>query len=237
MTGAVNSLHDSFMPSGGFVTLSNMFLQIVWGGQGTGTSYLFAYMILAVFVTGLMVGRTPEFLGRKIEKREVVLASFLILLVHPIAILIPGAIALAFPDQLAGISNPGFHGLSQVLYEYTSAAANNGSGFQGLGNSQPSPLAIANGTATTTTALWWNLSTCFSLLAGRFIPITALLFLADSMSRKQPVPMTTGTLRTDTVLFTGVTAGTILILGALTFFPILALGPIAEAFQIAKGIG
>ena len=237
MTGAVNSLHDSFMPNGGFVMLSNMFLQIIWGGQGTGTAYLFAYLILAVFVTGLMVGRTPEFLGRKIEKREVVLASFLILLVHPIAILIPGAIALAFPDQLAGISNPGFHGLSQVLYEYTSAAANNGSGFQGLGNSQPSPLAIANGTATTTTALWWNLSTCFSLLAGRFIPITALLLLADSMSRKQPVPMTTGTLRTDTVLFTGVTAGTILILGALTFFPILALGPIAEAFQIAKGIG
>lgn len=237
MTGAVNSLHDSFMPSGGFVTLSNMFLQIIWGGQGTGTAYLFAYLILAVFVTGLMVGRTPEFLGRKIEKQEVVLASFLLLLVHPIAVLIPGAITLAFPDQLAGISNPGFHGLSQVLYEYASAAANNGSGFEGLGDSQPSPLAIANGTATTATALWWNLSTCFSLLAGRFVPITALLLLADSMSRKQPVPMTTGTLRTDTGLFAGVTAGTILILGALTFFPILALGPIAEAFQIAKGIG
>ena len=237
MTGAVNSLHDSFMPSGGFVTLSDMFLQIIWGGQGTGTAYLFAYLILAVFVTGLMVGRTPEFLGRKIEKQEVVLASFLLLLVHPIAVLIPGAITLAFPDQLAGISNPGFHGLSQVLYEYASAAANNGSGFEGLGDSQPSPLAIANGTATTATALWWNLSTCFSLLAGRFVPITALLLLADSMSRKQPVPMTTGTLRTDTGLFAGVTAGTILILGALTFFPILALGPIAEAFQIAKGIG
>lgn len=237
MTGAVNSLHDSFMPSGGFVTLSNMFLQIIWGGQGTGTAYLFAYLILAVFVTGLMVGRTPEFLGRKIEKQEVVLASFLLLLVHPIAVLIPGAITLAFPDQLAGISNPGFHGLSQVLYEYASAAANNGSGFEGLGDSQPSPLAIANGTATTATALWWNLSTCFSLLAGRFVPITALLLLADSMSRKQPVPMTTGTLRTDTGLFAGVTAGTILILGALTFFPILALGPIAEAFQIARGIG
>lgn len=232
MCGAINSLHDSFMPNGGFVTLSNMFLQIVFGGQGTGTAYLFAYLILAVFVTGLMVGRTPEFLGRKIEKREVVLASFLILLVHPIAILIPGAIALGFPD-LQGISNPGFHGLSQVVYEYTSAAANNGSGFEGLADSQPSPIAIATGATTSATALWWNLSACFSLLAGRYIPITALLFLADSMSRKQPIPMTVGTLRTDTGLFTGVTAGVILILGALTFFPVLALGPIAEAFQIA----
>ncbi len=237
MCGAVNSFHDSFMPNGGFSTLSNMFLQIVFGGQGTGTAYLFAYLVLAVFVTGLMVGRTPEFLGRKIEKQEVVLASFLILLVHPIAILIPGAIALAFPEQLAGISNPGFHGLSQVIYEYASAAANNGSGFEGLGDSQPSPLAIAAGATPTLTALWWNLSTCFSLLAGRYVPIMALLLLADSMSRKQPVPMTTGTLRTDTGLFTGVTAGVILILGALTFFPVLALGPIAEAFQIARGVG
>lgn len=236
MCGAVNSLHDSFMPNGGFSTLSNMFLQIVFGGQGTGTAYLFAYLILAVFVTGLMVGRTPEFLGRKIEKREVVLASFLILLVHPIAILIPGAIALTFPD-LQGISNPGFHGLSQVIYEYASAAANNGSGFEGLGDSQPSPIAIAGGAETTITGLWWNLSTCFSLLAGRYIPIIALLLLADNMSRKQAVPMTAGTLRTNTGLFTGVTAGVILILGALTFFPILALGPIAEAFQIANGIG
>ncbi|NJO79606.1 MAG: potassium-transporting ATPase subunit A [Cyanobacteria bacterium RM1_2_2] len=221
MCGAVNSLHDSFMPTGGFVTLSNMFLQIVFGGQGTGTAYLFAYLILAVFVTGLMVGRTPEFLGRKIEKREVVLASFLILLVHPIAILIPSAMTLAFPEQLAGISNPGFHGLSQVIYEYASAAANNGSGFEGLGDA----------------TLWWNLSTSFSLLAGRYIPIVSLLLLADSMSRKQPVPATAGTLRTDTGLFTGVTAGVILILGALTFFPVLALGPVAEAFQILKGIG
>ncbi|MEH1850964.1 MAG: potassium-transporting ATPase subunit KdpA [Nostoc sp.] len=237
MCGAVNSFHDSFMPAGGFIFLSNMFLQIMWGGQGTGTAYLFAYSILAVFVTGLMVGRTPEFLGRKIEKREVVLASFLILLVHPIAILIPGGIALAFPDQLAGISNPGFHGFSQVIYEYASAAANNGSGFEGLGDSQPSPLAIATGTKTTVTALWWNLSTCFSLLAGRYVPIIGLLLLADSMSRKQAVPYTTGTLRTDTGLFTGVTAGVILILGALTFFPVLALGPIGEAFFIGKGIG
>ncbi|WP_310488587.1 potassium-transporting ATPase subunit KdpA [Chamaesiphon sp. VAR_69_metabat_338] len=224
MTGAVNSMHDSFMPAGGFVLLSNLFLQIVWGGQGTGTAYLFSYLILAVFVTGLMVGRTPEFLGRKIEKQEVVLTSFLLLLVHPIFVLLPGSIALAFPEQLAGISNPGFHGLAQVLYEYASATANNGSGFEGLADSQPAP-----------TALWWNLSTSLSLLGGRYIPIVSLLLLADGMSRKQPVPFTTGTLRTDTVLFTSVTAGVIVIMGALTFFPVLALGPIAEAFQLAKG--
>lgn len=223
MTGAVNGMLDSLMPAGGFSTLFNLFLQIIWGGQGTGTAYLFVYLILAVFLTGLMVGRTPEFLGRKIEKQEIVLAS-VILLIHPIAVLIPSAIALAFPEQLAGISNPGFHGISQVVYEYASAAANNGSGFEGLADSQPSP-----------TALWWNLSTCFSLLLGRFVPIIALLLLADNMLRKQPVPMTSGTLRTDTGLFTGVTAGVILILGALTFFPVLALGPIAEAFKLAGG--
>ncbi|WP_017716317.1 potassium-transporting ATPase subunit KdpA [Kamptonema formosum] len=217
MCGAVNGMHDSLMPAGGFVTLFNMFLQIVWGGQGTGTAYLFVFLILTVFLTGLMVGRTPEFLGRKIEKREIVLAS-VILLVHPIAILIPAALTLAFPDSLAGTTNPGFHGLSQVVYEYTSAAANNGSGFEGLADGTP----------------WWNLTTCFSLLLGRYIPIIALLLLADSMANKQPAPETAGTLRTDTRLFTSVTAGAILILGALTFFPVLALGPMAEAFKIAS---
>jgi potassium-transporting ATPase potassium-binding subunit len=217
MCGAVNGMLDSFMPTGGFVTLFNMFLQTIWGGQGTGTAYLFVFLILTVFLTGLMVGRTPEFFGRKIEKNEIVLAS-VILLVHPFAILIPSAITLSFPDTLAGISNPGFHGLTQVVYEYTSAAANNGSGFSGLGNS----------------SLWWNLTTVVSLLAGRYIPIIALLLLADSLTNKQPVPETTGTLRTDSVLFTSVTAGVILILGALTFFPVLALGPIAEWFTLTK---
>ncbi|AFY99772.1 potassium-transporting ATPase subunit KdpA [Calothrix sp. PCC 6303] len=218
MCGAVNGMHDSLMPLGGFVTLFNLFLQIIWGGQGTGTAYLFIYFILAVFLTGLMVGRTPEFLGRKIEKKEIVLAS-VVLLVHPFAILIPWAIVFAFPDTLGGISNPGFHGVSQVVYEYASAAANNGSGFEGLGDA----------------TLWWNLSTSVTILAGRYIPIIALLLLADSMSRKQPVAMTSGTLRTDTGLFTGVTGGVILILGALTFFPVLVLGPIAEGFLMGRG--
>jgi potassium-transporting ATPase potassium-binding subunit len=218
MCGAVNGMHDSLMPPGGFSTLFNMFIQIVWGGQGTGTAYLFIYLILTVFLTGLMVGRTPEFLGRKIEKREIILVS-VILLVHPIIILIPSAITIAFPETLSGITNPLYHGVSQVVYEYNSAAANNGSGFEGL----------ADGT------LWWNLSASVSLLAGRYLPIIALLLLADSMYRKQPVPETTGTLRTDTTLFTGITAVVILILGALTFFPVLALGPIAEAFLINAG--
>lgn len=217
MCGAVNGMHDSLMPTGSFVTLSDLFLQVVWGGQGTGTAYLFVFLILTVFLTGLMVGRTPEFLSRKIEKQEIVLAS-VILLIHPIAVLLPGAFSLAFPETLAGISNPGFHGISQVMYEYASAAANNGSGFEGLRDN----------------TLWWNLSASVSMLLGRYVPIGALLLLAESMTHKQPVPETTGTLYTDTFLFTGVTAGTILILGALTFLPVLALGPVAEGFAIAR---
>jgi K+-transporting ATPase ATPase A chain len=216
MCGAVNGMHDSLMPAAGFVTLFNQFLQIVWGGQGTGTAYLFTYLILTVFLTGLMVGRTPELWGRKIEKREIVFAS-VVILVHPFAVLIPGAITLAYPDQLAGISNPGFHGLSQVMYEFTSAAANNGSGLEGL---------LDN-------TLWWNLSTSLIMLVGRYLPIVALLLLADGMSSKQTVPETPGTLRTDTSLFTAVTGGTILILSALTFLPLLALGPLAEAVQLS----
>ena len=136
----------------------------------------------------------------------------------------PSAIALAFPEQLAGISNPGFHGLTQLVYEYASATANNGSGFEGLADSQPAA-----------TGLWWNLSTAVSMLGGRYIPIISLLMLAEGMSQKQSVPFTDGTLRTDTVLFTGVTTGVILIMGALSFLPILALGPIAEAFQLMRG--
>ncbi|MBD2606379.1 potassium-transporting ATPase subunit A [Scytonema hofmannii FACHB-248] len=221
MCGAVNGMHDSLMPGGGFSTLFNLFLQIIWGGQGTGTAYLFIYLILTVFLTGLMVGRTPEFFGRKIEKREIVLAS-VVLLVHPIVVLIPTAIALTSPNTLSGITNPSFHGISQVVYEYASAAANNGSGLEGLADTQPAR-----------TALWWNLSSCVSILVGRYVPIIAILLLADSMGHKPTVAETPGTLRTDSLLFTIVTAGVILILGVLTFFPVLALGPIAEGFKLA----
>ncbi|MBD2560419.1 MULTISPECIES: potassium-transporting ATPase subunit KdpA [Nostoc] len=218
MSGAVNGMHDSLMPQGIFSTLFNLFIQVIWGGQGTGTAYLFIYLILTVFLTGLMAGRTPEFLGRKIEKREIVLAS-VVLLIHPILVLIPSAIALAYPISLSGISNSGYHGISQVVYEYASAAANNGSGLEGLRDN----------------TLWWNLSTIVSLIGGRYIPIIAILLLADGMSRKQPVPETPATLRTDSLVFIGITAGVTLVLGVLTFFPVLALGPIAEGLKLASG--
>ncbi|MFY8149589.1 MAG: potassium-transporting ATPase subunit KdpA [Prochlorococcaceae cyanobacterium] len=216
MTGAVNASMDSLMPLGGMVPLFNLFLQVVFGGQGTGVAYLLLFLILSVFLTGLMVGRTPELFGRKVEKAEIVWSS-VILLVHPLFVLVPAAITIAFP-ALQGISNPGSHGISQVVYEYASAAANNGSGFEGLGDG----------------TLWWNLSCVISLLGGRYLPIVALLFLAAGFARKQPVPPGPGALATDTTLFTVVTAVVILILGALSFFPVLALGPIAEAFSLPR---
>ena len=218
MAGAVNGMHDSLMPQGIFSILFNLFIQVIWGGQGTGTAYLFIYLILTVFLTGLMAGRTPEFLGRKIEKPEIVLAS-VVLLIHPIIVLIPSAIALAYPISLSGISNTGYHGISQVVYEYASAAANNGSGLEGLRDN----------------TLWWNLSTLVSLIGGRYIPMIAILLLADGMSRKQQVQETPATLRTDSLVFTGITAGVTLVLGVLTFFPVLALGPIAEGLKLASG--
>jgi len=217
MTGAVNGSIDAAMPLTILTALFNLFLQVVVGGQGTGIAYLLVYVLLAVFLTGLMVGRTPEFLGRKVEKAQVVWAS-LILLIHPLFVLIPAALTLASGASLAGISNPGSHGISQVVYEYASAAANNGSGLEGLGDGTP----------------WWNLTTSLSLLGGRFLPIAALLALADGFRRKPAIEPSPGTLRTDTGLFTGVTAVVLVILGALTFFPVLALGPIAEALTLAS---
>ena len=217
MTGAVNGALDAAMPLTLLTALFNLFLQVVFGGQGTGIAYLLVFVLLAVFLTGLMVGRTPEFLGRKVEKAQVVWAS-LILLIHPIFVLIPAALTLAGGQALAGISNPGPHGISQVVYEYASAAANNGSGLAGLANGTP----------------WWNLTASVSLLGGRYLPIAALLALADGFRRKPSLEPSPGTLRTDTSLFTGVTAVVLVILGALTFFPVLALGPIAEALTLAS---
>jgi K+-transporting ATPase ATPase A chain len=217
MTGAVNGAIDAEMPLTILTALFNLFLQVVFGGQGTGAAYLLVFALLAVFLTGLMVGRTPEFLGRKVEKAQVMWAS-LILLIHPLFVLIPAALTLAGGETLAGISNPGPHGISQVVWEYASAAANNGSGLEGLGDGTP----------------WWNLSTSLSLLGGRYLPIAALLALADGFRRKPALEPSTGTLRTDTGLFTGVTAAVLVILGALTFFPVLALGPIAEALTLAS---
>ncbi|MDF5720402.1 MAG: potassium-transporting ATPase subunit KdpA [Rhizonema sp. PD37] len=223
MTGAANGAFDSLMPTTNFCTLVNMFLQVIWGSLGTGTAHLFLYLLFAIFLSSLMVGRSPEFLGRKIEKWEMTLIG-LVVLIHPLLILFPTSITLTFPNTLAGVNNPGFHGLIQVLYEYASAASGNGSRMAGLGNSHPA-----------STALWWNLSTSLTLWAGRFIPIITLLLLADSMYHKKPIPKSSMTLQTDTNLFIGVTAATILILGILTFFPVLALGPLAEAFQLGIG--
>lgn len=220
MTGSANGMFDSLMPLGGFCALFNLLLQVIWGSMGTGSAFLLVYLLLTVFLTGLMVGRSPTFLGRKLEQGEVTLAS-VILLLHPILVLVPGSIALAFPQTLSGITNAGFHGLTQVLYEYASAAAGNGSGFEGLLDTQPA-----------STALWWNLTTALTLWLGRFVPIVALLLLAESLSHKLPAPANEAMLKTDTLLFTGITATTILILGALTFLPILVLGPVAEAFQL-----
>ncbi|MEM7578933.1 MAG: potassium-transporting ATPase subunit KdpA [Cyanobacteria bacterium P01_A01_bin.80] len=218
MNGAVNGMHDSLMPTGGFSTLLSMFLQVIWGGIGTGIVYLLIYQYLTAFWAGLMIGSTPEFFGRKITKLSVFLAS-LVVLIHPIAALIPSGIALAYPISLSGISNPGFHGISQVVYEYISASANNGSGFEGLADN----------------TLWWNLSTAASMLLGRYISVIAILLLADTMARTKPVPVIPATLKTDTLLFTSLTAIVIFLLSFLIFFPILVNGPLAEGFRLAAG--
>lgn len=218
MNGAVNGMHDSLMPMGGFSTLLSMFLQVIWGGIGTGIVYLLIYQYLTAFWAGLMIGSTPEFFGRKITKRSIVLAS-MVVLIHPIAALIPSGIALAYPISLSGISNPGFHGISQVVYEYISASANNGSGFEGLADN----------------TLWWNLSTSASMLLGRYVSLFAILLLADTMARTKPVPAIPATLKTDTLLFNSLTAIVIFLLSFLIFFPILVNGPLAEGFRLTAG--
>lgn len=210
-TGTVNNMHDTLTPIGGLVPLAEMMLNVVFGGKGVGLVNMLMYAILGVFIAGLMVGRTPEFLGRKIEPREMKLIAIAIL-VHPFIILAPTAIAFLTDLGQGSITNPGFHGISQVLYEYTSSAANNGSGFEGLADNTP----------------FWNISTGLVMLFGRYISMIAMLAVAGSLVRKQPVPETSGTFRTDNVLFGGILVGTVVIVGALTFLPAVVLGPIAE---------
>ncbi|CAG7649287.1 potassium-transporting ATPase subunit KdpA [Paenibacillus allorhizosphaerae] len=214
-TGSVNNMHDTLTPLGGITPLALMMLNCVFGGKGVGLVNMLMYAILAVFLAGLMVGRTPEFLGRKIEAREMKLIAIAIL-THPFIILAPTAIALATELGKAAITNPTFHGISQVLYEYTSSAANNGSGFEGLGDNTP----------------FWNITTGLVMLFGRYISMVALLAVAGSLLRKQWVPETIGTFRTDNGLFVGILIGTVLIIGALTFLPAIVLGPIAEHLTI-----
>ncbi|WP_420886167.1 potassium-transporting ATPase subunit KdpA [Bacillus infantis] len=210
-TGAVNTMHDTLTPIGGMLALSNMLLNTVFGGVGAGFINVIMYAMIAVFLSGLMVGRTPEFLGKKIEGREMKLIA-LTMLMHPLLILGASAIALYTPLGAGAISNSGFHGISQVVYEYTSSAANNGSGFEGLGDATP----------------FWNISTGIVMYAGRFFGLVTMLAVAGSLSSKKIVPETIGTFRTDTPLFGVILVGTFFIVGALTFFPALVLGPVAE---------
>lgn len=214
-TGSVNNMHDTLTPLGSVAPLAMMMVNCVFGGDGVGTVNILMYSILAVFLAGLMVGRTPEFLGKKIEGQEMKLIAIAILL-HPLIILVPSAIALAAQMGSAAISNPGFHGITQVVYEFTSSAANNGSGFEGLGDNTP----------------FWNVSTGLVMLFGRYFSMIAMIAVAGSLLVKKPVPETIGTFKTDNGTFLVILLASVLIIGALTFFPIISLGPVAEWLTI-----
>ena len=215
-TGSVNSMHDSSMPLSGMNELLAMMINSFYGGAGVGILNFFIFIILAVFISGLMVGRTPEFLGKKIEAREMKIAM-IIALIHPFLILISAGLATAFPAQGAStLNNPGFHGFSEILYEYTSSSANNGSGFEGLGDNTP----------------WWNISTGIVLILSRFLPIIGPVAIAGLLAKKKFIPEGEGTLQTDTATFGILVFTVIIIVAALSFFPAVTLGPIAEYFSM-----
>jgi len=215
-TGSVNAMHDSTMPLSGMNQLLAMMVNAFYGGCGVGLLNFFIFIILAVFISGLMVGRTPEFMGKKIEAREMKIAMIIALL-HPFLILVGTALATAYPAQgAATLNNPGFHGFSEILYEYTSSAANNGSGFEGLGDNN----------------LWWNITTGFVLILGRFLPIIGPIAIAGLLANKKYIPEGNGTLKTDTPTFGLMVFAVIVIIAALSFFPALTLGPIAEYFSM-----
>jgi len=215
-TGSVNAMHDSTMPLSGMNELLAMMVNAFYGGCGVGLLNFFIFIILAVFISGLMVGRTPEFMGKKIEAREMKIAMIIALL-HPFLILVGTALATAFPEQGAStLNNSGFHGFSEILYEYTSSAANNGSGFEGLGDNN----------------LWWNITTGFVLILGRFLPIIGPIAIAGLLANKKYIPEGNGTLKTDTATFGLMVFAVIAIIAALSFFPALTLGPIAEYFSM-----
>lgn len=210
-TGAVNNMHDSLTPIGGAVALMNMMLNVIFGGKGVGFMNMMMYAILTVFLCGLMVGRTPEFLSKKLEGKEIKLVA-LAIIIHPFLILMFSALALVVPQGLAGISNSGFHGLTQIVYQFASSAANNGSGFEGLGDN----------------TMFWNTTAGIVMFYGRYLSIIILLSVAGSLAAKRSIPTTTGTFRTDNTMFTVTLMVIVLIIGALTFLPAIALGPIAE---------
>jgi K+-transporting ATPase ATPase A chain len=217
--GAVNSWHDSFMPLGGMVPLVNIMLsEVIFGGVGSGMYGMLIFIILSVFIAGLMVGRTPEYLGKKIEAYDVKMAM-LFALVFPLVILVFTAISVVNAFGTASISNPGPHGLTQILYAFTSQAGNNGSAFGGL-----------NGNT-----LWYNTAGAFTMLIGRFFMKIPMLAIAGNLARKKYVPPSLGTFPVTTPLFTVLLIGVILIVGALTFFPALSLGPILEHLLMLAG--
>lgn len=210
-TGTVNNMHDTLTPLGGMVPLLHMMLNVVFGGKGVGLMNMIMYAILAVFICGLMIGRTPEYLGKKIEGREMKLTA-LCIIVHPMLILAFSALAVGTAAGQEGITNPGFHGLSQVLYEYASSAANNGSGFEGLADN----------------TMYWNITTGLAMFFGRYLSIVIQLAIVGSLMKKRFVNDSVGTLHTDTASFSIILVFVVYIFAALTFFPVMALGPIAE---------
>ena len=213
--GSVNAMHDSLAPLTGLVTISNMLVNSIWGGIGCGLQQFLVYLLLSVFLAGLMTGRTPELFGRKIEAHEVKLLAALVLL-QPLALLAFTATTLAVPS-ITGNSNPGFHGISQVFYEYTSAFANNGSGFEGLGDA----------------TYWWNLSTTLMLLLGRYPALIIPLAIAASLARKRAAPESPGTLQVETPTFALTLIAVVVILTLLQFMPVLVLGPIADHLALS----
>ncbi|MFA6596242.1 MAG: potassium-transporting ATPase subunit KdpA [Ignavibacteriaceae bacterium] len=216
--GSVNSMHDSQTPLSGGIYLLDMMINALYGGVGVGFINFFVYIIIAIFIAGLMVGRTPEFLGKKIEAREVKIAA-LVLLVTPFLVLIPTAIASIVAAQnpnIGWLNNPSYHGFSEMLYEFTSANANNGSGFEGLGDN----------------VYFWNISTGIVMLFARFLPIIGPVAIAGMLAEKKYIPESAGTLKPESLTFAVMVLGIILIVSALNFFPALALGPLAEFFSM-----
>jgi potassium-transporting ATPase potassium-binding subunit len=221
--GSVNCMHDSLNPLAGISPMTGMWLNCVYGGKGVGMVNMLVFLIIGVFLAGLMVGRTPEYLGKKVEAREMKLAMFAFL-IHPIMILGPTGLFAVLPWGIGATNSPGAHGFSEILYEFSSASANNGSGFEGLGdtygfNNNPTPAPYSP---------YWDIATGLVMLISRYIPIIAPIALAASLAAKKPTPFTAGTLRTDTVTFGFLLLGTVLLLGALTFLPAAVLGPVAE---------
>jgi K+-transporting ATPase ATPase A chain len=217
--GAVNSMHDSFTPLGGLVPLVNIQLgEVIFGGVGAGLYGMLVMVLLSVFIAGLMVGRTPEYLGKKIESREMKFAM-LYILIFPFVILVFSGWSAVASYGVSSLNNAGPHGLSEILYAYTSATGNNGSAFAGLNGNTP----------------WYNVSLGLAMLVGRFLMIVPALAIAGSLVGKKAVAQSLGTFPTNGTLFVVLLLGVVLIVGALTFFPALALGPIAEHFLALSG--